>query len=50
MVKEGEAHFHAGAGIVADSVAEAEFDETLAKAAGYFATVGRASNPAPTGG
>ena len=36
--------------IVADSVAEAEYDETLAKAAGYFATVGRTFNVAPTNG
>jgi anthranilate/para-aminobenzoate synthase component I len=28
--------FHAGAGIVADSVATAEFDETLAKAGGFL--------------
>jgi len=50
VVKDGEAHFHAGAGIVADSIAEAEYDETLAKAAGYFATVGRAFNVAPRNG
>jgi len=29
-------HFHAGAGIVADSVPEAEYDETLAKARGFL--------------
>ncbi len=50
VLKDGEAHFHAGAGIVADSVAEAEYDETLAKAAGYFATVGETFRPVPTGG
>jgi para-aminobenzoate synthetase component 1 len=30
------AHFHVGAGIVADSNAAAEYDETLAKARGFF--------------
>ena len=33
------AYFHAGAGIVADSVPAAEYDETLAKALGFFATL-----------
>jgi para-aminobenzoate synthetase component I len=32
----GQIHFHAGAGIVADSQADAEYDETLAKARGWF--------------
>ena len=32
-------YFHVGAGIVADSVAAAEYDETLAKAAGWFAAL-----------
>jgi para-aminobenzoate synthetase component 1 len=32
-------YFHAGAGIVADSVPEAEFDETLAKAGGFLAAL-----------
>jgi para-aminobenzoate synthetase component 1 len=31
----GRAYFHAGAGLVADSSPEAEYEETLAKAAGY---------------
>ena len=30
------AHFHVGAGIVADSIPEAEYAETLAKAGGFF--------------
>jgi anthranilate/para-aminobenzoate synthase component I len=30
-------YFHTGAGIVADSSPEAEYEETLAKAAGFFA-------------
>jgi para-aminobenzoate synthetase component 1 len=32
-------HFNVGAGIVADSSPEAEYDETLAKAAGFFAAL-----------
>jgi len=35
----GQAYFHAGAGIVADSAPEAEHAETLAKAAGFLAAV-----------
>ncbi len=37
----GDVHFHVGAGIVADSAAEAEYEETLAKAGGFFAALGR---------
>jgi para-aminobenzoate synthetase component 1 len=33
------AYFHVGAGIVADSNAEAEYEETLAKAAGFLAAL-----------
>ena len=36
-VEDGVAAFHAGAGIVADSVPEEEWDETLHKAAGLLA-------------
>jgi para-aminobenzoate synthetase component 1 len=32
-------HFNVGAGIVADSIPEAEYDETLAKAAGFLAAM-----------
>jgi anthranilate/para-aminobenzoate synthase component I len=32
----GKAHFHVGAGIVADSDPAAEYEETLAKAGGFF--------------
>jgi para-aminobenzoate synthetase component 1 len=39
ICRRGEIHFHAGAGIVADSVAEAEYDETIAKAAGFNAAL-----------
>ncbi|MSU57830.1 MAG: aminodeoxychorismate synthase component I [Pedosphaera sp.] len=35
----GTAYFHVGAGIVADSVAEAEYEETLAKARGFLAAL-----------
>jgi para-aminobenzoate synthetase component 1 len=34
--KAGIAYFHVGAGIVADSVPEAEYEETLAKAGGFL--------------
>jgi para-aminobenzoate synthetase component 1 len=48
---ERTAYFHVGAGIVADSIPEAEYEETLAKAAGFlaalnFAEVGVQSRPA----
>ena len=36
---QGRAWFHAGAGIVADSDPAAEYDETLAKAAGFLAAL-----------
>jgi para-aminobenzoate synthetase component I len=39
VCRPGEIHFHVGAGIVADSVAEAEYDETMAKAGGFFAAL-----------
>ena len=35
----GMAYFHVGAGIVADSVPEAEFEETVDKARGFFAAL-----------
>lgn len=46
----GRAYFHVGAGIVADSVPEAEYDETLAKAAGFLAALNLvpANTAAPT--
>jgi para-aminobenzoate synthetase component I len=37
VCKDGLAHFNVGAGIVADSNPEAEYEETLAKAAGFLA-------------
>ncbi len=50
LVKEGTAHFHVGAGIVADSIPEAEYDETLAKARGFLAALRTVPRPqtAPT--
>jgi anthranilate/para-aminobenzoate synthase component I len=50
ICKEGRACFHVGAGIVADSNPEAEYEETLAKAAGFLATLEDRKNrsvPAP---
>ena len=40
VVEGGTIHFHSGAGIVADSVPEQEYEETLHKAAGIFAACG----------
>lgn len=37
----GHAHFHAGAGIVADSSPAAEYQETLDKALGFLAALGK---------
>jgi para-aminobenzoate synthetase component 1 len=39
VCKNGLAHFNVGAGIVADSNPEAEYEETLAKARGFFAVL-----------
>jgi para-aminobenzoate synthetase component 1 len=39
VCKDGFAHFNVGAGIVADSNPEAEYEETLAKARGFFAAL-----------
>jgi para-aminobenzoate synthetase component 1 len=39
VCKDGEAHFNVGAGIVADSNAGAEYEETLAKARGFLAAL-----------
>ncbi|MCC6821485.1 MAG: anthranilate synthase component I family protein [Verrucomicrobia subdivision 3 bacterium] len=40
ICKADTAYFHVGAGIVADSNPEAEYEETLAKAAGFLAALG----------
>ena len=39
ICQSGTAYFHAGAGIVADSGPAAEYEETLAKAAGFLAAL-----------
>jgi para-aminobenzoate synthetase component I len=39
VTKAGRAYFHVGAGIVADSNPEAEYEETLAKARGFMAAL-----------
>src|SRR3569833_51408 len=39
ICKDGLAHFNVGAGIVADSNPEAEYNETLTKAAGILAAL-----------
>lgn len=41
VVKDGRAHFHVGAGIVSDSNPLAEYNETIAKAGGFFAALKR---------
>jgi len=40
ICRDSVVHFNVGAGIVADSNSEAEYEETLAKAQGLFATLG----------
>jgi para-aminobenzoate synthetase component I len=35
LIQAGQVHFNVGAGIVADSIPAAEYEETLAKAAGF---------------
>jgi para-aminobenzoate synthetase component I len=45
-IRLGEmAYFHVGAGIVADSAPAAEYDETLAKAGGFFAALNLPCQP-----
>ena len=39
VVKDGRVHFHVGAGIVSDSNPLAEYNETIAKAAGFLAAI-----------
>src|SRR5579859_398364 len=39
ILQAGKAYFNVGAGIVADSIPEAEYDETLAKARGFLAAL-----------
>ena len=47
VCKDGLAHFNVGAGIVADSNPEAEYEETLAKAAGFLAAINCSSRHEP---
>lgn len=44
--KDATAYFHVGAGIVADSTPEAEYEETLAKARGFLAALELQNKPA----
>ncbi len=44
VVKDGHAWFHVGAGIVADSQPESEYEETLAKGSGLMAALSSALN------
>jgi para-aminobenzoate synthetase component 1 len=46
VCREGQVHFNVGAGIVADSVPAAEYEETLAKACGFFAALETVEQPA----
>jgi para-aminobenzoate synthetase component 1 len=41
ICRGGRIHFQVGAGIVSDSAPEAEYEETLAKAGGFFAALAR---------
>lgn len=45
ICKDATAYFHVGAGIVADSNPEAEYEETLAKARGFLAALNLAAQP-----
>jgi anthranilate/para-aminobenzoate synthase component I len=47
ICRERTAYFHVGAGIVADSNPEAEYEETLAKAAGFLAALNLETEKAP---
>ena len=47
VCRDGWSYFHVGAGIVADSQPEAEYGETLAKAAGFLAALNLPSAPEP---
>jgi anthranilate synthase component 1 len=45
ICREQTAYFHVGAGIVADSAPAAEYDETLAKARGFFEALNSPGDP-----
>ncbi len=50
ICRAGNLHFHAGAGIVADSSPQAEYEETIAKAQGFLAALGASSLAATVSG
>ncbi len=45
LVSRGQVHYHAGAGIVADSDPAAEYEETLVKARAFFETLTASAHP-----
>jgi para-aminobenzoate synthetase component 1 len=45
VCSQNHLYFHTGAGIVADSKASEEYEETMAKAAGFIAALWRVNNP-----
>lgn len=45
LVGRGQVHYHAGAGIVADSDPDAEYEETLVKARAFFETLTASARP-----
>jgi anthranilate/para-aminobenzoate synthase component I len=45
ICRKDRLYFQVGAGIVSDSVAEAEYEETLAKAGGFFAALALTASP-----
>ncbi len=45
ICRQDRLYFQVGAGIVSDSVAEAEYEETLAKAEGFFAALAPTASP-----
>jgi len=50
LLARGQVHFHVGAGIVADSEPEAEYEETIAKAGGFLDCLRATSAGAKRGG
>jgi anthranilate synthase component 1 len=50
VLREGRAHVHTGAGIVAGSVPDKEFEETEHKAAALRRAIEEAVQPAPARG
>ncbi len=47
LVANGQVHYHAGAGIVADSDPEAEYEETVIKARAFFQAMRAPASPIP---